>query len=69
MTNREEIEVELLKVFNNDEHFVQLWWSLNLPGLGNAKPIEVLEKSPDMLLEYVKAYANNDIDVDAGGAE
>jgi hypothetical protein len=67
MTTREEIENELEKVF--DKHFIKLWWSLNLPGLGNSKPIEVIDQNPDMLLDYVKAYSNQGIDVDAGGTE
>lgn len=51
---RDRINEELEKVF--DEHFIQLWWSIKLPGLGNAKPIEVLDKDPEGLLNYARGY-------------
>ena len=65
MTDKEEINAELRKVFS-DENFVMLWWSLKLPGLGNEKPINILEQNPDLLLDYVKGYATPGLDVDAG---
>lgn len=67
MTVTEEINEELAKVF--DDKFINLWWYLKLPGLGNVSPREYLETNPDGLLDYVKAYATPAMDVDAGGTK
>lgn len=64
---RTEVNQELMKVF--DENFIGLWWGLRLPGLGNARPIEVLETAPDTLLDYARGYSTTTSDVDAGGVE
>lgn len=58
MINKDQVNKVILQWWN--ERFVELWWDLKLPGLGNASPNEVWEKDPARVLEYVGGYATVD---------
>lgn len=51
---RQEVEKQLNGIVS--DRFIELWWDLKLPGLGNRTPTEVFDEDPARLLEYAKAY-------------
>lgn len=52
--NKEHIEKQLKPLVS--DRFIELWWDLKLPGLGNVTPREAFSADPDALYRYVQAY-------------
>lgn len=56
MISKADIEKHLKGIIT--DRFIELWWDLKIPGLGMAKPKDVLDTDPNRLLEYVKTYSD-----------
>lgn len=51
---KREIEAQLKGIVS--DRFIELWWDLKIPGLGQRTPAEVYAEDPERVLEYAKGY-------------
>jgi hypothetical protein len=56
--NKSDIEKQMHGIVS--DRFIELWWNLELPGLGKRTPQQVYDEDPGRLLEYVKTYSEVD---------